>query len=473
MIISAASTSILIIGLHWQWRFLAGVEHFRYPYREWLGFQRFLIPFLFALLILLFFIWGFRKGCRLRYILFLTVLAYFFQLSISAAGPYGLTSIGLIVSDPSITSYFEPVAEMESLPLAQYPDLMETFFMHARTHPPGPILFMKWILNIFEKFPLATSFIVELLLFLGVSPAIFELNPHTHIATFFAVGFLLPLLGSLSAIPIYCFVRQIDDKNSAFIASTLFLITPAISIFLPEFDQFYALFTAIAFTTGWYSLMNNRAFYAFISGLTIFAATFFQLLCLSLIPLLFLSFLLLVWRKLVTIDRKGTFKIFFAFIAGFASPFLFLKIVYGFSIIKVFKKVLLLSQVLLEKAPPPGLDILHFAIFSGISTFILLLFALFSKESFVPAKMNVQKILTLSFFALIIALSALGYVRAETGRLWIFLMPLSSCIAGIELQRLSKNRPTVPLIVFLLIILTLFVIRGKLAVLNTPIYGNF
>lgn len=473
LIISFITTATLIIGLALQWGFLAGVEHFKYPYREWLGFKSLLIPSLFAILTLLIFTWGFRKGCKFRHLLLIVASAYLFQLSISTVGPHGLSGIGLIISDPGITSYFQPASELETLSLSTYPELMETFFMHARTHPPGPILFIKWILNIFESFPSFTSFMVKVLLFLGVSPIIFELNPHSHIVTVYAVGFLLPLIGSLSSIPIYWFVRQIDDRFSAFIASTLFLLTPAMSLFFPEFDQFLALFITIAFAAGWYSLVNNKASYAFLSGFALFIATFFQLLCLCIIPMLFLSWLLLVWKKLAQIDIRGIFRIVISFLLGLSLPFLLLRVAYGFSIIKVFQKVMHLSQIILEKAPPPGLDILHFSLFLGVATFILFLFALFSKETFIFRKINYQKILTLSFFALIVALSLSGRVRAETGRLWIFLMPFASAIAGIELKRLSKNRLLIVVIVFLLIILSLFVMRGKWVVLNSPIYGNF
>jgi hypothetical protein len=473
LLISIAATSLLIIGLLFQWGFLAGVEHFKYPYREWLGAKNFIMPFLFAFLLILIFVWGFRKGCKLRSLLFIIVIGYLFQLSLSAAGPHGISGIGLVISDPGITSYYHHASELEQLSLAEYPELMETFFMHARTHPPGPILLIKGTLAFFEQYPSITSLAVNILLFTGISPIIFDLNPHSHIVTAYIVGFLLPFIGCLSSIPIYLFVRYLDDKRSAYIAGTLFLIAPAMSLFLPEFDQFLALFAIAAVAAGWYSFMENKLSYALLSGFAIFLATFFQLLCLCLMPMLFLSWLLLKWRKQTDIDFKGILKVSLSFILGFLLPFIALQIGYGFSIIKVFRKVLQLSQIILEKAPPPGLDILHFSIFLGVTTFVLLLSSLLSKENFIPQKSKSQNILVIAFFVLIIALSLSGKVRAETGRLWIFLMPLASSIAGIELKRLSKNKTSIILIVLFLILLSLFILRGKLAVLNSPIYGNF
>ena len=472
LLISLLATLLLIIGLFSQWGFLAGVEHFKYPYREFLALESFLLPSLFALLLILLFVWGYQKGCQLRHLLIITAAAYLFQLSISAAGPHGISGIGLVISDPGITSYYHHAAELEQLTLSKYPELMETFFMHARTHPPGSILLVKGVLDFFEYFPSITSFAVKILLLTGISPIIFELNPHSHIVTAYFIGFLLPLVGCLSSVPTYLFVRHIDDKCSAYIAGMLFLIAPAMSLFLPEFDQFLAFFAMLAFTAGWHSFMANKSFYALLSGFALFMATFFQLLCLCLIPMLFLSWFLLKWRKQSDIDFRGILKISISFVLGLLLPYVALKIEYGFSIIKVYQKVLHLSQIILEKAPPPGLDILHFAIFLGMATFVLLLSVLFSKENFSPGKMKSKNILVIAFFSLIIALSLSGKVRAETGRLWIFLMPLASSMAGIELKKLSKNKLIFILIFIVLTLLTLFVLRGKLVVLNSPIYGS-
>jgi hypothetical protein len=154
-------------------------------------------------------------------------------------------------------------------------------------------------------------------------------------------------------------------------------------------------------------------------------------------------------------------------------PFIVLQLAYGFSIIKVFQKVLGLSQMILDKAPPPGIDFLHFSIFFGTATFVLLLSAWLSRRNFLSGKTESQNILSMSFLILLIALSISGKVRAETGRLWIFLMPVAASIAGIELRRLSRGRLSIILFFLVLVLLTLFVLRGTLAVLHSPIYGRF
>ena len=129
--------------------------------------------------------------------------------------------------------------------LRDFSHLRPHFTMHARTHPPGPILIL-WVLSLLND------------------------------GNVLYVGLWTVLFGSMAALPLYWFVRDLTDERTALIAAGLWCVVPTTVLY--GATSMNAVYAACSITSLW---LFNRAMlrdawrYGPLAGLA-FGLTFFM-----------------------------------------------------------------------------------------------------------------------------------------------------------------------------------------------------
>src|SRR5262249_53161193 len=129
----------------------------------------------------------------------------------------GIERVRNIVESDLATSYFHDAQRITNLTqwLSGFP--RSALELHSSTHPPGPILFYYALLRVFAPSSAAL---------LG--------------------GLTIGLIGSTGVLMIYVFAGLwTSDMRPRLLASALFALCPALTVFLPEFDQAYPIFSML------------------------------------------------------------------------------------------------------------------------------------------------------------------------------------------------------------------------------------
>lgn len=315
------------------------------------------------------------------------------------------------------------------------------------TKPPGHFLVY-----------ITSSRIAHLLPWLGT-------NPFQRLTTFLALFF--PLLTYLPVIPLFFLARLYLSHQQAYLVSLLFISAPNINLMTLHLDQsLYPLLFFLPLTLYLYGRKSGKVYLFLLSGLAIAAAV---LVSFSLIPVIaiigFLSVFSLFGKKEPFASRIAVeFKAGALIVVGFLVFELILFALFRYNLLSDYLYVMSQHQAwkISEWTAPlvmyiGALDILEFAIWTGVPLF------LFSAAWMIKSLRNWKQAnshLALSMLICILLLAFFGKTVAETGRLWIFLVP---CLALFALQDLIDRYPDSYKRVFVLILgmqlLSTFVIK--------------
>jgi hypothetical protein len=185
------------------------------------------------------------------------------RAAIAASVPLGLTfQLGLLALEPggalrtlvqramsrTVTSYYtvatSPLAQDAHLFLARHHELlveMRHGAKHASTHPPGPVLFYRGLLGIFESHPRLAQWTIDAA---GLGDP--ERRPAARATAL--IGPLLILLAcALTAWPLAALAHAAGlDQTQAATAAVLWALLPGPALMSPQFDQALALAVTLA-----------------------------------------------------------------------------------------------------------------------------------------------------------------------------------------------------------------------------------
>ena len=339
---------------------------------------------------------------------------YLMQIMGVLTDPRGIELIQRIVLSQSATSYFSDASRIGNLIswLAHFD--RATLGLHSSTHPPGPILFY---FVFFKLFGSQTGALIG-----GC-----------------AVGFL----GSLGVFVTYAFAGLwTNNRHTRILASALYALLPATSLFFPELDQVYPILSMllILFWCRSFESKANLSKEAVYFGLTLAVTLFFAYNLLTVGAFLACYAFYWLWRQgwtgrsFATLLRNSGVGL-----SVCAGVYALLWLVTGYDPIAAFFNALSNQAVFAafhnrSNALFALFDPLGFFLVSGMMVLPLVLFLLI--RNFHAFKSMPEHVaLTLMGLAVILTIDLTGVLRGEAARVWLFLQPLVVVPAALELAR--------------------------------------
>jgi hypothetical protein len=130
--------------------------------------------------------------------------------------------------------------------LGQHAKLLPSLPKHAATHPPGPVLYYRGLVALFERSPFLTRVFLRLQ---GHDESQEPRPPSTRASKAAALfgALLLTLFGMAAAWPVAAIASRLsDDALAGARAGVLWTLVPGPVLFIPQFDQALALVIASA-----------------------------------------------------------------------------------------------------------------------------------------------------------------------------------------------------------------------------------
>jgi hypothetical protein len=290
--------------------------------------------------------------------------------------------------------------------LRDYVKKMPSFTLHARNKPPGSILVYVPFLEIAPTWDQAAM----------------------------GAGLFIAVLATLSVPATYLTVVELTgDRSAAYLAAGSISLCPGLVLFLPEFDQFYPVYSAAMVILWARALRTGKWRYAAVFGL-VFALICFQTFNLLMMGVFLAGYAgLFAWndsKRWTLVARQVGF-----FLLGFAAFYAVLWIWCGYDPVQT-----LITGISNHSQDMPGthrtwprtvpFDLTDFALGTGWVCALLAIFYFASGRS--------TRIVWLCV-AQPIAVALVGLLQGETARVWVFMIPLLLVPAGLELSRWSRK----------------------------------
>ncbi|HEY0232534.1 MAG TPA: hypothetical protein VGC55_14895 [Dokdonella sp.] len=335
------------------------------------------------------------------------------QLGALLAHGDGLARLAAIVASPLATSYYNDATVIQG-PLGWLAHFHQAQLgLHSSTHPPGPILYYyAWLQSVGAERAAAYGG-------LGIALLAASCIPMLHAFTGLWTG----------------------DRRARLLCCAWYALLPATIVFLPEFDQVYPLFS-MALALAWVRALDGSSRAAIAFGAALATAVFFawNLLALGAFVASYALYWLwqtrasaAAWRRLLGTGLMAALTI--------AAIYLLFGWCTGYDPLRSFQHAI---QIQALQAVPLGrrwldcalYDPFDFLLGAGmLAAPLLILFAL-RVRSLGPR----EKALSLSALAAILVIDLSGLLRAETARVWIFLLPFAIVPAALELMRFDARR---------------------------------
>src|SRR5260370_1862065 len=388
------------------------------PWRNDIGILRAAVMLLLPFAAIAQVLWKAETGRNLRASMHLAILAiasFLLQLMGMMADPRGIGLVRQIILSPSTTSYFSDAIRIRRLAalLSQFDQL--TLGLHSSTHPPGPILFFYMFLKVFGL----------------------EAGPRIS-------GLAVGGLASLGVLITYMFAGLwTADRRTRILASGLYALLPAMTLFFPELNQVYPIFSMLLIISWCTSLESKRRFpwEAICLGLILSVAFFFSY---SLATTgVFLGYYGLYWLWRQEWSRSSFLKLLrTSGVSGGECILIYsiLRVLTGYRPIAAFRNALswqAFYQGILHRSSNALYtlyDPYEFFLGAGMLVLPLIIFQLCrSSRNFDSTQKAFA--LTLIGLATILTIDLSGVMRGEAARVWLFLQPLVIVPAALQLSR--------------------------------------
>jgi hypothetical protein len=350
---------------------------------------------------------------------------------------FDLTRITTIIEEPGSIGYFTHAQEMiqrgQSVRrfLHDYLSLMPTFTLHARNKPPGSILFYVPFL---------------------------KLAPDENSAAL-AAGLCIALLATLTVPATYWLALElIGSRKAAFQAAACMSLCPGLVLFLPEFDQFYPVYSCALIVLWNKALKTGRSVFAIAFGLL------FAFVCFQTFNFLVLGVFLLGLTALRLIPSPGipgegektvhglscVLRQIVLAIGALVLVYALLWLWSGYNPIRTLRTGISLHNMDMPATHRvwPGtipFDLTDFALGAGWVCALLAIYSIWTclglilfcsaitvRRDQTGAAWNCMGLLLLCL-AQPVAVAISGVLAGETARVWLFMLPLLLIPAGAEL----------------------------------------
>ena len=308
----------------------------------------------------------------------------------------------------------------------QYPAIMPSFAdVHLRTQPPGWPLAYRGLSRLFERAPgLADAAGRRLHRYDCAAPQLTGLSSAQLAAGSLRIGLLF--LSGLVAPLLYAVGRRFYSPRASRLAALALAFLPALLVFAGRFDAFFALLGLLLLWLALRAVLDGRRAAAVALAALAAAATFFSFTALALAGFV----LLLTGAVALASRRRETLRrwLAVALLTGGVVVLFWgaLRLLWGIDGLAMWRVSQEMHQFLrLEYPLWPLFNLYDLAAFTGFVPFAgaagMIALAVAGWRRGWPAP---GVALALGWGAAVVALDLSGTVRAETARLWLFLMPV-------------------------------------------------
>ena len=349
---------------------------------------------------------------------------------------------GAIIASPASTTFFAISHDVHSVPdyLANYHQIMPTLPHHAVTHPPGLTLFF-WAVRracaLVTPASASTSPVVA-----GVQWYAEKLGagfPPSDAVAAIVSALLLALAGSSSILPVYVLARRLAGAEAGLVAACVMAGIPSLLLLSAWSDQLVLFFAVRVICLAYLAWKSERLWVAVIAGAVFAVGTLVSF------GLLVLGAWLVGWGVLGWLrspDRGAAARRMLgrtgAAFAGFLSFHLALFISTGYRAWTVaYLGLFAHRQETTVEFPRTYwkwvlMNPVEMAVFAGLALVAAALWASLRggrRDGGAPS--SSLRLFLLSWVIVLVALDVSGIVRAEVGRIWLFLMwPLAVAASG-------------------------------------------
>jgi hypothetical protein len=389
---------------------------------------------------------GAANRVRVPYLVAALLLVFAEMAALTAIEPGGLANLPRRVLDPAFTSYHTIARDVDDVGgfLGDYAQRQRSFPVHGPSQPPGRVLFFH-VVNEWASAPGRTAALLAAGERLGGVPPGPAGTTDGQRAGALAAAWLLLLLGPLAIVPLVVLVGGRCNPDGVAAAVLLYGSVPSLMLFTPETDHLLLLLVLTAAACLVEAMRHATRPWAlalaFASGLFAGGAVFVSLTAAAAIfawALALAGMLVLAARRGTPMPRPGR------------SVVLAVGAVAGFAVVPVIAAVAGLDWPAVARecfaaahrvqAQVHGRDyatwvrwnLWDFALFLGPP----LVFAWLAR---VPAEIRVFRDRSASpleipfgaaLSAAVVVLDVSGTILGETGRIWMFLMPLAVAAAA-------------------------------------------
>ncbi len=345
--------------------------------------------------------------------------------------------------------YFTVAAETVNLPalLRNYPAAMTAFPSdHVRTHPPGLVTLNRLTIDTLAAIPMLSNYLATF-----VWPArcidLWLLSRPAAIAAGLLVWALLPpILAALIVFPTNLLARDFFSSRSARFVTLMSAAIPALLIFAPTPDQIAALLSLLAFLALQTGLKRQRWLWGWfgLSGVILSFMTFISIGYSALLLILLGYGLFKLGQTPVSLRRAFVTRPWLAFMLGAASIWLIYWLIWRVPPWEVVQTGLqehykiTVSQR--RYAWWLAYNLVDLLVFGGFILVIGWVMQFVAAVRFPEERQRSASLLALVLAVTIFMLNVAGTTRGETGRLWLFLMPLIGIVGGGYLGCLFPNQ---------------------------------
>jgi len=371
-----------------------------------------------------------RPAWRVGLLALLVLLALALQWGLLTAAGSPLVSWvapGWIVASPNATTYFSVSFEVVEVRdwLASYPEHMGALPHHARTHPPGFVLFFLLVRRLCAALTSHPAPVLEAIAD-GYNRTFGTLFSPADAAAAMVSAALIAFAGALSLIPLYLLARGLVGAEGAVCGVGLMAGMPGLLLLGASPDQ---LILALAITTLWlcYSAWRRGSVVrAFLAGITVAVGLLFSL------SFAVAGAWLLAWVAIGVLgsrDRSAAARRALVgaaiALAGFVLFHLALYLICGYRPLAVAQQAFLAHREITTTASPRTywkwllMNPIEAAVFAGLP---LVLTALWSARALrrEPEWARLRPFLA-AWLTVVALLDLSGTVRGEVGRIWLFL----------------------------------------------------
>jgi hypothetical protein len=419
--------------------------------------------------------WTAMSGAARAGWLALLILAVFaMQMALINAAGVPLASPGAIIASPVATTYYSVSLEVRDWRqwVATYPEQMHSLPYHARTHPPGFVLFFMLLRRAAAGLvPYPSGYFREL----AEAYRAFGIGPSpADAAAALAAPFVISLLGALSLWPLYLLARHLTSPETAACSTALASGMPALLLFgaSPDLIVLAVAVTALCLSqSAWASFLRPgrprlaASLLAFLAGLSLALGLF---LSLGLLPLVGWLALWMAIGIALTDSRGAAAKragpLAIAGLAGFVALYLVLYLSLHYRPVAVAREALLAHRSVTDVEAPRSywkwlvMNPAEAMVFAGLPLAVMSIWSAARRRAGTPRSPSAFLLAWLIVCAL---LDISGTVRGEVGRIWLFLMWPAALAAGPWLARV-RNRAGVVALLVLLSVWQAILMRGYL-----------
>lgn len=399
------------------------------------------------------------------------VILVFLQMAIlTAMEPGGLSNLPRRVMDPSFTSYHTIARRVEDPQafLQRYPRIQRTFPVHGPSQPPGRVLFFRacneWASASAER----TSALLGLGERLGGVPAGPPGTTDGQRAGAFVAAWILLAVGAMTLLPLTVVVGGRCDPGAVATSLLLMGTLPSFLLFTPQTDHLLLFLTvasaALLLEAMRYASQPGAILVSLAAGLAAGTALFLSFTTVAALGAWFLAVVgmlaLALRRRTPLPNRRRTLGVAAGGVAGLAIPILAVAAL-GMDWIAVFRECVAAAhhvQVGIHGRVYSTwvfANLWDFTLFLGVGLAVSVL-ARLPAEVDALRRGTIERVAEIPFaLALVVALIVLdvsGSILGETGRIWMFLMPLAVGAAATSLGR-RPVAATLPLAVAQLVVL--------------------